>query len=172
MLIFYLISIMLILRPLVSMRCNRVSRPICSTALKMTNAAAFGSKEDYELFYNIINSKDASKEIVSFLINQKMEKLMMQAENEKLVMQAENEKLVTENEKLVMRVENEKLVMQAENEKLVMQVENEKLVMQMQAEVRMINAKFIDAQREINSNTPRDIIGNEPIFSFHTFILV
>ena len=126
---------MLILRPLVSMRCNRVSRPICSTALKMTNAAAFGSKEDYELFYNIISSKDASKEIVSFLINQKMEKLMMQAENEKLVMQAENEKLV-------------------------MQVENEKLVMQMQAEVRMINAKFIDAQREINSNTPRDIIGN------------
>ena len=54
-------------------------------------------------------------------------------------------------------------------EKLVMQAEKEKLVMQ--AEISMINTKFTDAQREINSNTPRDIIGNSPTFSFHNFIL-
>ena len=37
----------------------------------MIDAAAFGSKEDDELFYNIINAKDTSKEIICFLIKQR-----------------------------------------------------------------------------------------------------
>ena len=101
----------------------------------MIDAAAFGSKEDDELFYNIINAKDTSKEIVCFLTKQRDSAAAK--EMEKLVMQAEKEKLVTV----------------------------------MQAEISMINTKFTDAQREINSNTPRDIIGNSPTFSFHNFIL-
>ena len=110
----------------------------------MIDAAAFGSKEDDELFYNIINAKDTSKEIICFLIKQRDNAAAK---------------------------EMEKLVMQAEKEKLVMQAEKEKLVTVMQAEISMINTKFTDAQREINSNTPRDIIGNSPTFSFHNFIL-
>ena len=178
---------------IVSTRCNRFGRKICSVALKMTNAATVGSKEDDVLFYNIINADGTPKEIIRFLIKQRenaaqaerereREKLvlMMQAEKEKhgLVMKAEKEKLEAEKEKLglVMKAEKEKLeaekekvvlVMQAEKEKL--EAEKEKLVMQ--AEISRINAKFIEAQRKTNSDTPRDIIGNLSTFSFHNFII-
>ena len=128
-------------RPLVSMRYNRVSRPIRSSALvAQLTMTAFCSKEDDDLFYKIINAKDTSKETIFFLIKQR------------------------DN-----AAAKEKLVIQAENEKLVIQAENEKLVMQ--AVISTMNTKLIDAQREINSNTPRDIIGNSPTFSFHNFIL-
>ena len=117
---------------------SRIIRSFNST-FKITDAAAFGSEENDSLFYKFINANETPKEMICFLIKQR----------------DRHQKL--ESDKAELEAEKVELALKAEKAELVLEAEREKH--RMKDEINALNFKFKDLQRDVNSMTPRHIIG-------------
>ena len=152
---------------------SRIIRSFNSNTFKITDAAAFGSEENDSLFYKFINANETPKEMICFLIkqrdrHQKLEsekvELVLKAEKVELVLKAEKAELEAERAELVLKAEKAELVLKAEKAELVLEAEREKH--RMKDEINALNFKFKDLQRDVNSMTPRHIIGSLSRFLF------
>ena len=127
---------------------SRIIRSFNSNTFKITDAAAFGSEENDSLFYKFINANETPKEMICFLIKQR----------------DRHQKLESEKVELVLKAEKVELVLKAEKAELVLEAEREKH--RMKDEINALNFKFKDLQRDVNSMTPRHIIGSLSRFLF------
>ena len=136
---------------------SRIIRSFNSNTFKITDAAAFGSEENDSLFYKFINANETPKEMICFLIKQRDRHQKLESEKVELVLKAEKVELV-------LKAEKAELVLKAEKAELVLEAEREKH--RMKDEINALNFKFKDLQRDVNSMTPRHIIGSLSRFLF------
>ena len=130
---------------------SRIIRSFGSNTFKITDAA------NDLLFYKFINANETPKEMICFLIKQRDRHQKLESEKVELVLKAEKVELV-------LKAEKAELVLKAEKAELVLEAEREKH--RMKDEINALNFKFKDLQRDVNSMTPRHIIGSLSRFLF------